>query len=275
MTGTLSITSNGIGSPNTVSLAGSAEKSLVTHYYRSILSRAPDGPGKIFWEGEAARVAGLGANVNEVWYSMAMEFYFGPEYAILSRSNTGFLTDLYNTFFNRAPDQGGFDFWTTQMAGGMPREGVLANFMFSPEFAFFTQAIFGNPAVRGEVNVVMDFYRGLLSRLPDSGGFNFYVGQFRAAQCLGSGQVLTQVENISSGYLNSPEYSARARTNLQYMADLYNAFLRRGPDLGGIQFYVNQLATGAKTREQVRKDFKVSPEFNLRVNAILGETCIP
>lgn len=263
------------GGATVIAVSASGERSLVTHYYRSILRREPDAPGKAYWEGEASRVVNLQASVNEVWYSMAMSFFFSTEYRILNRDNAGFLTDLYNTFFARPPDQAGFDFWLSQMAGGMPREGVLTNFMFSPEFANFTGAIFGNTAARGEVNVVMDFYRGLLSRLPDTGGFNFYVGEFRRAQCQGAGAVYTQVENISSGYANSTEYGLRGRTNAQYMADLYNAFLRRGPDLAGINFYINQLNTGGKTREQVRQEFKTSPEFNLRVNSILGEACIP
>ena len=47
---------------------------------------------------------------------------------------------------------------------------VLVSFMFSTEFQTFTQAIFGNVQARKEVDTVVDFYRGLLSRLPDDGG---------------------------------------------------------------------------------------------------------
>ncbi|MCM2328971.1 MAG: choice-of-anchor D domain-containing protein, partial [Lysobacter sp.] len=86
-----------------VPLAGTGERSLVTHYYRSILRRAPDGGGKAFWESEAARMASLGANVNETWYAMAVFFFTSPEYLGLNRDNNGFVTDLYNTFFNRPP----------------------------------------------------------------------------------------------------------------------------------------------------------------------------
>ena len=75
------------------------------------------------------------------------------------------MTDLYTTFFNRAPDAGGFADWKGQLAAGMPREVVLASFMFSTEFASFTQAIFGTTATRKEVDTVVDFYRGLLGAL--------------------------------------------------------------------------------------------------------------
>ncbi len=71
----------------------------------------------------------------------------------------------------------------------MPREVVLVSFMFSTEFQSFTQAIFGNVQARKEVDTVVDFYRGLLSRLPDDGGLASWVGQFRSAQCQGAGSM--------------------------------------------------------------------------------------
>ena len=271
MAGVLAI-STPIGSL-TVALAGTGERSLVTHYYRSILRRAPDAGGKAFWEGERARVSALGANVNEVWFAMAQAFFFSAEYAAFNRDNTGYVTDLYNTFFNRAPDSGGLAYWVGQLDAGLPREVALASFMFSTEFANFTAAIFGNTAARAEVDMVMDFYRGLLARLPDGGGFGFWAGRFRTAQCQGAAAVTAEVEAISSAYALSSEYSARSRTNAQYVGDLYNAFLRRGGDLAGVQFWIGQIASSAQTREQVRVQFRNSPEFQARVNAIVAQGC--
>ncbi len=271
--GTLTIQTSGGNVP--VTLTGIGEKSLVTHYYRSILRRAPDAGGKAFWQGEAARVQALGASVNEVWFAMAGSFYFSAEYLAFGRDDTGFITDLYNTFFNRAPDAGGLAFWQGQLSGGMPREVALVAFMFSTEFSNFTQAIFGAAAVRAEINTVVDFYRGLLSRLPDDGGFNFWLAKFRTAQCLGGAAVNSEVESISSQFANSPEYSARARSNAQYVGDLYNAFLRRGGDLPGVLFWINEIATSARTRENVRQQFVASPEFQNRVAAIIAQGCMP
>ncbi len=272
--GTLTVTSSAASSPNTVALAGTAEKSLVTHYYRSILRRAPDAGGLPFWQGEAARVVGLGANVNETWFAMALGFFTSPEYLAFNRDNLGFVSDLYATFFNRTPDAGGLSFWTGLLSQGMPRDVALVSFMFSPEFANFTQAIFGNTAARAEVDTVVDFYRGLLSRLPDSGGYNFWLGQFRTAQCQGGPAVYTQVENISNSYVNSAEYSNRGRTNAQFVGDMYNAFLRRGGDLPGVQYWIGQLDSGARTRENVRQAFISTPEFNQRVVAVINQGCL-
>src|SRR5205085_983155 len=99
---------------------------------------------------------------------------------------------------NRSPDGGGLAFWIANLQQGMPREVLLASFMFSTEFGTFTQAIFGNTAARAEVDMVLDFYRGLLARLPDQGGFTSWVTQFRAAQCAGAASVYAKVEDISA-----------------------------------------------------------------------------
>jgi hypothetical protein len=261
------------GGPTVATLTGTAEKTLVTHYYRSILRRAPDAGGKAFWEGEATRFQSIGANVNEAWFAMAQFFYASAEYTALNRDNNGFVTDLYNTFFNRPPDAGGLAFWAAQLTSGLPREVALAGFMFSPEFVSFTQAIFGNTAARAEVDTVMDFYRGLLARTPDQSGYDFWVAKFRAAQCAGAGNVYGQVESISSSFANGGEYTGKNRTNAQYVGDLYNAFLRRGGDLAGVNFWIGQLAT--LSRNQVRQQFIGSTEFQGRVTNIVNQGCLP
>ncbi len=257
-----------------VALTGTGEKSLVTHYYESILRREPDAPGKSFWQNEAVRMQSLGANIDEVWYAMAIAFYDSAEYAGLNRDNTGFVTDLYATFFNRAPDSAGLSYWVGQLDNGMPRDSVLISFLFSPEFTSFTQGIFGNTSARAEVDVVGDFYRGILGRLPDNAGFTYWVGQFRTAQCSGAQAVQAAADSESSSFLASPEYANRNRTNAQFVADLYDAFLRRGGDSSGVQYWISQLDSGAMTRDQERAQFVSSPEFSNRVSAIVNQGCM-
>ena len=274
VTGQLTLNSNAAGSPHAIALSGAAERSLVTHYYRSILRRAPDAGGKAFWEAEAQRLAGLGINVNEAWYAMAQQFYGSAEYAAFNRGNAAFVTDLYNTFFNRVPDGAGLSYWNSEIFNGLPRGVALASFMFSPEFRAFSQGVFGGSAVRPEIDTVVDFYRGLLGRLPDSGGFSYWIQRFRAAQCSGPVAVAGEVEAISSAFASSGEYGARARTDALFVGDLYNAFLRRGGDRAGVQFWINQVAV-SQTRDQLRGQFKNSAEFQARMSAIAATSCIP
>jgi hypothetical protein len=277
VTGTLTL-QNSPGT-QTVALSGTGEKSLTTHYYRSILRRAPDPSGTVFWANEAARLAALGVNTNETWFAMAQAFFTSPEYVAFNRDDAAYLTDLYTTFFNRAPDPSGIAFWTSQLQQRMPREVVLASFELSPEFVSFAQAIFGNTAARAEVDTVMDFYRGLLSRLPDDAGLQHWVSRFRNAQCTGSGlaarAVADEIESISSTFTTGLEYQNRNRTNGQYVGDLYNAFYRRGGDLAGVQNWIAQLGNGTYTRERERQLFIITPEFQARVARIVAQGCMP
>jgi hypothetical protein len=270
--GTLSITST--AGAQSVSLSGNGERSLVTHYYRSILRRAPDPQGKASWEAVRATMQSFGANVNESWYAIATSFLTSAEYRNFNRDDVGYVTDLYQAFLNRAPDSQGLADWIAMLAQGAPREVVATSFMFSAEFSSLTRNLFGNTEARKEIDTVMDFYRGLLSRTPDPAGFDAWLQKFRTAQCSGGPAVFSAAETISSQFINSPEYVGRARTNAQYVGDLYNAFLRRGGDLGGVTYWIGQLDSGAQTRAGVRRQFLASPEFNSRVNAIIAQGCL-
>jgi hypothetical protein len=59
----------------------------------------------------------------------------------------------------------------------------------------------------------------------------------------------------------------------QFMSDIYNAIMRRGPDVDGLNFWIGQLDSGAQTREQVRQQFVQSPEFNNRVTNVINAGC--
>ncbi|HYC36335.1 MAG TPA: DUF4214 domain-containing protein [Usitatibacter sp.] len=257
-----------------VELAGVGERSLVTHYYGAILNRAPDAAGKAFWESEAARLSALGVNINETWFVMAGYFFNSAEYAAANKTHAQFVSDLYNTFFNRGPDADGLNYWVGQINAGLPREVVLFSFMFSSEFRTFTQGIFGSTAARPEVDMVVDFFRGLLNRLPDTNSFNYWLGQLRAAQCAGAGQVYAAVEAISAAFMFNPEYANRARNNTQFVTDMYYSFLRRGGDVGGVNYWINELNTGARYPNDVRYfGFLNSAEFGTRVQAVIAAGC--
>ncbi len=273
-TGTFTVTSTAPNSPHVVSLSASTAAaqpaaSLVPHFYRTILRREPDAAGQAFWDGELTRMTGLGVNASEVWYAMAGAFFSSGEYASFGRDNAGFVTDLYTAFFNRAPDSAGLAHWTGQLAQGLPRAVVMTSFMFSNEFATLAG---GGKSARLETDTVLDFYRGLLARLPDSSGFGYWLQRFRAAQCSGAAAVSAEVEAISSAFINSAEVGARQRTNALFVADLYNAFLRRGGELTGVSFWIQQLDAGM-SREDVRRAFVSSTEFSARVNQVAQLGC--
>ncbi|HET9652366.1 MAG TPA: DUF4214 domain-containing protein, partial [Usitatibacter sp.] len=260
--------------PPTTTASATSISSIISHYYQAILHRAPDASGAAYWQSQVTQAQSIGADVNEVFFAMAMSFFASSEYASLGRDNNGYVTDLYNAFFNRGADAGGLAYWSGQIASGMPRDVALLSFMFSSEFTTYMQSVLGVTTVRMETDTVMDFYRGLLARLPDANGFSFWLQQFRTAQCQGAGAVYTQVQSVTSAFLYSAEYAGRGRTNAQFVGDLYNSLLRRGGDLAGVQFWIDQLNSGAASRDGVLRAFIGTPEFTNRVNAIVAQGCL-
>lgn len=254
--------------------AESGATSIVAHYYQSLLRRAPDAGGQNFWEDEALRVRAHGASVNEAFYALSAAFLGSPEYAAFNRDNTGFVTDMYVAFFDRTPDSAGLAFWTGQIQQGLPREVAYVSFLFSAEFDAYMRGVFGQTTARAEVDTVLDFYRGLLGRLPDSSGVDSWLREFRKAQCDGPTALVGAVQSISTAFAQSAEYAARNRSNAQYVGDLYNAFLRRGGDLSGVTFWINQIGSGAATRASVLQSFIASPEFSARVQRMAAEPCL-
>jgi hypothetical protein len=273
-TGALTIESNANNSPHTVVLEGAGITSLVEHYYQSILGRDSDSDGKAHWDSEVTRMIDLGVDPKEVFIVMAVFFFNSDEYRDRNTSDTEFITHLYLTFFARNPDAGGLAHWLGELGNGMPRDILMFNFLFSPEFDSFMNGFFGNNPSRAEVLAVVDYYRGIVNRLPDTGGFNYWVDQFRNAQCNGSGAVYDQARSISMNFFDSQEYLNRNRTNTEYVSDLYNAFLRRGGDLEGVNYWINELDTFARTRDQMRLDFISTAEFTARIEAIVNQGCL-
>jgi len=254
---------------------------VVTGYYETILGRSPDAAGLQYWIDEANRVVSLGADVREVFFAMSIDFFNSTEYRNRNTDNTQYLTDLYRTFFQRQPDSAGLAFWLNFLTQGMDRGSLLTNFLFSTEFSNQMTSLFGVSNPRAEINLTIDLYRGILGRLPDSAGFNFYLGRVRTAQCQGTFAVQTEINNMAAYFLSSPEYGnidtarAPAERTPRYVGDLYNAFMRRGADLPGYQFWVGQLTSGAQTRDQVRLGFVGSPEFQNRLNQVIAAGCLP
>ena len=247
---------------------------LLTNYYHSILGRDPDASGITFWQGEISRVQGLGIDAQEAFRVMSSQFFTSDEYLRKNTSDTQYVIDLYSTFLNRLPDAEGLNYWTGELTAGMPRSVVLFTFMFMPEFTNYMRGFLGNTGGRSEVSAVVGFYQGFLNRLPDTDGFIYWLGRFRTAQCQSVAAVYAEVKSISDRFATSIEYLSRNRNNQGYVSDLYYAFLQRGGDLAGLNFWVSQLDANLKTRQQLRQEFIEFPEFQDRVQQISSETCL-
>jgi FtsP/CotA-like multicopper oxidase with cupredoxin domain len=251
-----------------------AIRALVREYYLDILDREPDQAGWDYWTNEILHIMSLGINVGEGFQALARFYFNSPEYLLLAKDDTAFLTDVYETFLQRPPDQAGLTFWLNQLNAGLTRGMVITQFAYSDEFKTYMTSIFGPDTTRPENNMLNDFYRGILNVFPDDTGFNFWLVLMRTSQCLNDPLSLRNLcQDIALSFVQSPQYQARNRTDVEYLEDLYNAILRRGADAAGFQFWVNEL-TGGMTREQVLQLFTASLEFQTRVNTVIAAGCL-
>jgi hypothetical protein len=251
-----------------------AQTDVVDHLYLSILNRPADAFAKTAWQQEMARVQGLGLDVREVVLIMSGYFFDSAEYVFRNRNNTQFATDLFASFFNRAPDAGSLAFWVQQLDAGAPRAMVRHAFAFSSEHDAFARSLLGRTASRASDVIVSDFYRGTLNRLGENGTYAAWRNQFRTAQCGGVASLLALADAISGQFFGSAEYANRGRDNLGYVQDLYISLMRRYATLFEVWSWTNALNNNNYSREQARAIFLNSLEFRLRLDRIVQEGCL-
>jgi hypothetical protein len=247
---------------------------LTIKYYNDILDRPPEPGGTEGWTAEVERVTALGMDVKEGFIAVGKFFFNSNEYLLKQKTNAAFVIDLYQAFLNRNPGQSEVDYWAGYLTQGLSRNIILNCFAYCAEFSLYMDGIFGAGAKRPEPNLVNDFYRGLLNRLPETAGFNSYLALMRTAQCSGPQQVRDLSSQIALGFLRSPEYTLRNRTNAQFVEDLYNGILRRGAMADEINYWVNFLNSGTYNREQELNFFATSAEFQLRVQQVIEAGCL-
>ena len=120
---------------------GDPATTLITHYYTSILERSPDSGGLAFWKNQITQAQILGQDAKPVFRTMATQFFNSPEYLGRNTTNTQYITNLYFTFFQRAPDSGGMSYWMGKLAAGMSRNTAMNGFLYSNEFTTFMQSL--------------------------------------------------------------------------------------------------------------------------------------
>lgn len=252
----------------------SAIRTIVASYYESILGRPADAVGLEYWVSEAYRVLTLGADIREAFFAMSMAFFSSSEYISRNATNAQFITNLYGTFFGRAPDAGGLAFWLNELDALKSRSALLNSFLFSDEFRNAMTTRLGSYAPRPEVDMTIDLFRGTFGRLPDSPGFNFWLGELRKAQCLGGPAVSSKADEVAGLFFTSAEYIGRGRSDRDFIGDVYNAYMRRGPsgDAEGFNFWAAQVP--AMGRDWIRSQFVPSTEFQNRVSAVIEAGCL-
>ncbi|BAP45635.1 DUF4214 domain-containing protein [Pseudomonas sp. LJDD11] len=81
---------------------------------------------------------------------------------------------LYQAALDRTPDTGGLRYWVTSIDNGESLLSVANGFMASEEF----RTLYGASQTQSEL--LTAFYRNVLNREPDAGGFNYWINELNS-----------------------------------------------------------------------------------------------
>lgn len=90
---------------------------------------------------------------------------------LLDGSAVTFLTGLYASALDRAPDSGGLRYWESALDAGASRKAVIEAFFAGPEYSGLHRA---------NADFVAELYQDVLGRLPDTGGLLYWNNQLDA-----------------------------------------------------------------------------------------------
>lgn len=155
-----------------------------------------------------------------------------------------FVIAAYYDVLGRGPSEADVNYWSGRMASGMSRSSMAGIFNNSDEYRNFK---------------IRQAYNMALARDPDPSGAAYWLSLMQ------SGAV--SPEEAYSTFLGMDEmYNVRGGgTNSGYVTVMYEQLLDRGPDTGGLAYWVGQLDRGTK-RKAVSESIWFSPEkYNVRV----------
>ena len=230
---------------------------FVERLYTIALGRASDPTGKQNWIDAITQRGETGAGA-------ARGFLFSPEFLNRQCSNEEFVSILYRTFFNREPDQGGFNAWVNALNNGASKQEVIEGFINSTEWAnlcvFYgiRSGSTATPTTNVEPNAqtiafATRLYTTCLGRNADQAGLMAWARQLANQRDTGSGAAL--------GFFFSNEFTGQNVSNGEFVTRLYRTFMDREPDQAGFDAWVAQLDSGV-SREEVFNGFAQSSEFD-------------
>lgn len=228
---------------------------FVTRCYQVAFNRTPDKDGFDSWVDKLTNGQACGVQVG-------YGFIFSDEYSNKNTTDDQFVKDLYKMFFDREPDEAGYDYWMNQLKANVNRIEVFAGFANSLEFFNLCSeydVVAGSFVVgisneqQGGVNCyVARLYRICLGRLPDMGSQSEWVQKLLKGNENGT--------SVAQKFVFSPEFLGKEPSNSEFVNYMYEAFFGREADETGFDYWVDILNTGG-TYEDVFAGFTGSPEF--------------
>ena len=229
-------------------------RDFVERMYSVALSRCYDETGLDDWVSQLKNGTKNGAGI-------AQGFMESQEFINKNYSNEEYLYVLYHTFFDRDPDADGYRNWLSQLESGASRRHVLSGFVNSHEFTnlcdrFEIQrgTLVDDQDTNSQVIAfVKRMYEKALGRQGEESGINDWTQRIVTGEWTAS-------DVAKAGFFTSPEYTAKNRSNEDFVEDLYQALFDRTSDDVGKADWLQRLANGA-SRDDIINGFGGSAEF--------------
>ena len=228
---------------------------FVLRCYRLMMDREGDTSGVNYWTNELTSGRQGGASIVD-------QFVSSKEFASKNLSNTETVSLIYHTMLNREPDSGGLAYWQGFLDDGASPHYIVFGFSGAQEFKDLCCSYGINP---GKINLteyrdknikVTQFvnrnYRYALERKGEANGLNYW-----CEQIIKKTQTPKQCAN---NFVFSKECINRNLSDENFVRMLYNLYMGRTADQGGLNYWTGQLRNGM-TRQQVANSFADSPEF--------------
>ncbi|HEV7684380.1 MAG TPA: BPSL0067 family protein [Pyrinomonadaceae bacterium] len=177
-----------------------------------------------------------------------------------ARTDAQYVGDLYYAYLQRGPDDSGLGWWTGQVAVN-GRTNVCNAFEGSAEFITLVSTLYGTSTSDNErtEHFVTNFYLGARGTNASPTELQTQRDALNAAAAQGLSLVQAQAESFGRS-LFITQVSDAGVSNSQFVTNLYEAFLQRGPDAGGLSFWSGQATVGTG-RQNVLSQFATCGSF--------------
>lgn len=188
-----------------------------------------------------------------------------------ARTDSQYVSDLYYTYLQRAADDSGLAWWVSQLAS-KGRSGVCDDFQNSVEFDVLVTTLYGNATSDNQrtEQFVNNFYLGAYGRFPTTPELQQQRDALDDAAAQGQTQAQSQAEAMGRA-LFTAQAADLSLPAQQFVTNLYEGFLQRGPDAQGLSFWTTQAGTTVAARQAVLNSFATSPTAKELAGALYRE----
>jgi len=238
----------------------SATVSFINRLYELVLGRDAEDEGVAYYEEALANGDTTGADLGR-------SFIKSEEFKNRNMNNSDYVEVLYNTFMDRASDEGGKAYWMNMLENGVSRDYVFKGFAESEEYKGICDSygiISGTVTLTAERDqnaqltmFINRIYTKALGRAGEEEGIEYY------AKEINSGEI--DPIQVAKNFIFSPEFEDKNLSDEEYVKVLYRTFMDREYDAGGLQYHLDRMDNGV-SKEDILDGFAFSPEFKNIMN---------